>query len=34
MNTLDETIKYATAIVSLVWSVGKMKEWVQRNLSD
>jgi len=34
MNTLDETIKNATALVSLVWSVGKMQKWVQRNLSD
>jgi len=28
MNSLDETIKNATAIISLVWSVGKIQKWV------
>jgi hypothetical protein len=28
MNSLDETIKNATAIISLVWGVGKMQKWV------
>jgi len=28
MNSLDETIKNATAIISLVWSVGKMQKWI------
>jgi|UniRef100_A0AAU7YND2 hypothetical protein len=31
MNTLNETFKNGAAIMSLVWSVGKMQEWVQRN---
>lgn len=34
MNTLDETIKNATAIFSLVWSVGEIQKWVLKNLSD
>jgi len=29
MNSLDETVKNATAIMSLVWSVGKMQKWVR-----
>ncbi len=29
MNSLDETVKNATAIMSLVWSVGKMQTWVR-----
>lgn len=29
MNSLDETDKNATAILSLVWSVGKMQKWVR-----
>jgi hypothetical protein len=28
MNPLNETVKNATAILSLVWSVGKMQKWV------
>lgn len=31
MNTLNETFKNGAAIMSLIWSVGKMQEWVQRN---
>ena len=31
MNTLNETFKNATAILSLVWSVGKVQDWVQKN---
>jgi hypothetical protein len=30
MNTLKETFKNATAILSLVWSVGKVQEYVRR----
>ena len=29
MNPLNETVKNAMAIMSLVWSVGKMQKWVK-----
>jgi len=29
MNSPKETFKKATAILSLVWSVGKVQEWVK-----
>jgi hypothetical protein len=29
MNSPKETFKHATAILSLVWSVGKVQEWVK-----
>jgi hypothetical protein len=29
MNSPKETFKNATAILSLVWSIGKVQEWVK-----
>jgi hypothetical protein len=29
MNSPKETFKNATAILSLVWSVGKVQDWVK-----
>ena len=31
MNTLNETFKNGAAIMNLIWSVGKMQDWVTRN---
>ena len=31
MNTLNETFKHTCAILSLVWSVGKVQDYVRNN---